>query len=161
DSGLRTVVYDVDSRKVELIRSGVMPFREEGAEEMLERVLASGLLTVADRPDLISPCRFLVMIIGPPVDGHLTPTFARIARPLGGARQRLREGQTLLLRSTVFPGTTQRIQRLLCEAGLRITVACCPERVAQGYSLREFRELPQILSAFDGETLAAVRGLFG
>src|SRR5262249_35494521 len=65
-----------------------------------------------------------------------------------------------ILRSTVFPGTSQRLQRLLGEWGLHIPVACCPERVAQGYSLREFRELPQILSAFDAETLAAVRGLF-
>jgi UDP-N-acetyl-D-mannosaminuronic acid dehydrogenase len=161
DSGLRTVIYDVDSRKVEMIRSGVMPFIEEGAEEMLQRTLASGRLTVEDHPESISACRFLVMIIGTPVDEHLNPTFAAIDRALLSAREHLRDGQVLILRSTVFPGTSQRIQRLLDDAGLRIQVACCPERVAQGYSLREFRELPQILSAFDGETLTAVRELFG
>ncbi|HEY2289304.1 MAG TPA: nucleotide sugar dehydrogenase [Thermoanaerobaculia bacterium] len=161
DSGLRTVIYDVDRRKVERIRSGVMPFCEEGAEEMLQRALASGRLEVEDRPDPISSCRFLVMIIGTPVDEHLNPSFATIDRALRGAREHLRDGQILILRSTVFPGTSQRIQSWLCEAGLRIQVACCPERVAQGYSLREFRELPQLLSAFDAETLAAVRELFG
>ena len=161
DSGLRTVIYDVDRCKVEQIRSGVMPFFEEGAEEMLQRALASGRLEVEDRPDPISSCRFLVMIIGTPVDEHLNPSFAAIDRALQGAREHLRDGQILILRSTVFPGTSQRIQRALSEAGLRIQVACCPERVAQGYSLREFRELPQLLSAFDAETLAAVRELFG
>ncbi|PYQ57189.1 MAG: nucleotide sugar dehydrogenase, partial [Acidobacteria bacterium] len=161
DSGLRTVIYDVDRCKVEQIRSGVMPFFEEGAEEMLQRALASGRLEVEDRPDPIGSCRFLVMIIGTPVDEHLNPSFAAIDRALQGAREHLRDGQILILRSTVFPGTSQRIQRALSEAGLRIQVACCPERVAQGYSLREFRELPQLLSAFDAETLAAVRELFG
>ena len=161
DSGLRTVIYDVDRCKVEQIRSGVMPFFEEGAEEMLQRALASGRLEVEDRPDPIGSCRFLVMIIGTPVDEHLNPSFAAIDRALQGAREHLRDGQILILRSTVFPGTSQRIQRGLSEAGLRIQVACCPERVAQGYSLREFRELPQLLSAFDAETLAAVRELFG
>jgi UDP-N-acetyl-D-mannosaminuronic acid dehydrogenase len=161
DSGLRTVIYDLDRCKVERIRSGVMPFFEEGAEEMLQRALASGRLEVEDRPDPISSCRFLVMIIGTPVDEHLNPSFAAIDRALQGAREHLRDGQILILRSTVFPGTSQRIQRALGEAGLRIQVACCPERVAQGYSLREFRELPQLLSAFDAETLAAVRELFG
>src|SRR3954470_5712395 len=160
DSGLRTVIYDLDRCKVERIRSGVMPFFEEGAEEMLQRALASGRLEVEDRPDPISSCRFLVMIIGTPVDEHLNPSFAAIDRALQGAREHLRDGQILILRSTVFPGTSQRIQRALSEAGLRIQVACCPERVAQGYSLREFRELPQLLSAFDAETLAAVRGMF-
>ena len=161
DSGLRTVIYDLDRCKVERIRSGVMPFFEEGAEEMLQRALASGRLEVEDRPDPIGSCRFLVMIIGTPVDEHLNPSFAAIDRALQGAREHLRDGQILILRSTVFPGTSQRIQRALSEAGLRIQVACCPERVAQGYSLRELCELPQLLSAFDAETLAAVRELFG
>jgi len=77
-------------------------------------------------------------------------------------RAQLRDGQILILRSTVFPGTSERIQRLLQgKFGLRISVACCPERVAQGYSLREFRQLPQIVSAFDPAALEAVRGLFG
>ncbi|MEO8504979.1 MAG: nucleotide sugar dehydrogenase [Acidobacteriota bacterium] len=160
DSGLRTVIYDLDERKVEQIRRGEMPFEEEGASEVLARVLASGRLRVESRPDLIGDSRFLVMIIGTPVDEHLNPRFAGIDRALAAARQHLRAGQTLILRSTVFPGTTQRIQRLLHQWGLPIGVACCPERVAQGYSLREFRQLPQILSACDPATLAAVRELF-
>lgn len=160
DSGLRTVIYDVDSRKVQQIRSGEMPFFEEGADEMLRRTLDSGRLTVEDRAEPISECRFLFMIIGTPVDEHLNPSFSAIDRALRSSWQHLRDGQILVLRSTVFPGTSQRIQRMLDDAGLRIRVACCPERVAQGYSLREFRELPQLLSAFDPETLAAVRGIF-
>jgi len=160
DSGLRTVIYDSDNHKVEMIRSGTMPFHEEGADEMLKRVLRCGRLEVEDRPDLMGQCRFLVMIIGTPVDEHLNPSFAAIDRALQKSREHLRDGQILILRSTVFPGTSQRLQRVLSEWGLRIAVACCPERVAQGYSLREFRELPQIVSAFDPETLAAVRGLF-
>jgi UDP-N-acetyl-D-mannosaminuronic acid dehydrogenase len=160
DSGLRTVIYDVDAEKVRRIRAGEMPFFEEGADEMLGRVLASGRLTVEDRPELMSECRFLVMIIGTPVDEHLNPSFAAIDRVLQKCWEHLRDDQILILRSTVFPGTGQRIQRMLETGGKRIAVACCPERVAQGHSLREFRELPQILSAFDGGTLAAVRGLF-
>jgi UDP-N-acetyl-D-mannosaminuronic acid dehydrogenase len=160
DTGLRTVIYDLDSRKVEQIRSGVMPFYEEGAEEMLRRTLDSGRLEVEDQPSRMSDCRFLVMIIGTPVDEHLNPSFAAIDRALRKSREHLRDGQILILRSTVYPGTSQRIQRMLQESGLDIAVACCPERVAQGYSLREFRELPQILSAFDPATLEAVRGMF-
>src|SRR5258706_6253659 len=136
DSGLRTVIYDVDSRKVDLIRSGTMPFHEDGAEEMLARVLDGGRLQIEDRPGLISQCRFLVMIIGTPLDEHLNPSFVAIDRVLDKSREHLRNGQTLILRSTVYPGTSQRIQRVLGDWGLRISVACCPERVAQGYSLR-------------------------
>jgi UDP-N-acetyl-D-mannosaminuronic acid dehydrogenase len=161
DSGLSTVIYDVDSAKVRRIRGGEMPFFEDGAEEMLRRVLASGKLLVEDSPGLMSQCRLLVMIIGTPVDEHLNPSFAAIDRVLAASRAHLRSGQTLILRSTVFPGTSQRLQRRLQEWGLDIAVACCPERVAQGHSLREFRTLPQLVSAFEPAALAAVRDLFG
>jgi UDP-N-acetyl-D-mannosaminuronic acid dehydrogenase len=161
DSGLRTVIYDIDSAKIAQIREGSMPFHEEGAEPMLRRVLGSGLLRVEDRPEAIHDCRFLVMIIGTPVDEHLNPSFSAIDRALERCRPHLRDGQILILRSTVFPGTSLRLQRRLTEWGLGVGVACCPERVAQGHSLREFRELPQLVSACDAPTLAAVRELFG
>lgn len=162
DSGLKTVVYDVDSAKLELIRSGRMPFREEGADELLPRVLASGLLEVSDRPAVLSRCRFLLLIIGTPVDEHLNPSFTSLDRVLEECREHLRDGQILIVRSTVYPGTSERLQRRLRERfGVDVSVACCPERVAQGVSLKEFRTLPQLVSAFDDATLAAVKELFG
>jgi UDP-N-acetyl-D-mannosaminuronic acid dehydrogenase len=161
DRGLRTVIYDINRDTVECIRSGVMPFREEGADEILPRVLASGTLTVEDRPDLLRECRFLVLIVGTPVDEHLNPNFTAIHRAVEGCNGALRNGQILILRSTVFPGISRHLQQQLRDQGFDIRVAVCPERVAQGYSLVEFREIPQIISAFDPETLAEVRELFG
>lgn len=161
DTGLSTVIYDLDAARVLQIRRGEMPFLEEGAQPVLERVLRSGRLEVDATPERVGECRFLVMIIGTPVDEHMNPSSTAIDRALLGIRDRMRDGQVLVLRSTVFPGTSERLQRRFAEWGLDVRVACCPERVAQGHSLREFRELPQLVSAFDAPTLDAVRGLFG
>jgi UDP-N-acetyl-D-mannosaminuronic acid dehydrogenase len=100
------------------------------------------------------------MVIGTPIDEHLNPTFAAIERAVGACASELRDGQVLILRSTIFPGISHHIQRWLNDRGLKIDVAFCPERIAQGYSLKEFRELPQIVSAFNAATLAEVRKLF-
>ena len=86
DQGLQTVVYDINRETVALIRRGTMPFREEGADEVLARVLARGTLAVEDRPDLLHECRFLVLIVGTPVDEHLNPSFSAIHRAVEGAR---------------------------------------------------------------------------
>ncbi len=161
DSGLRTVAYDVDAAKVRQIRDGRMPFREEDAPEMLARVLKSGHLEVESVPDLMSRCRVLVLVVGTPVDEHLNPSFSGLQRALDQSRDHLRDGQVLVIRSTVYPGTSERLQRHLERLGLRIAVACCPERVAQGWSLREFRCLPQIVSAFTPDALRQVKELFG
>lgn len=161
DSGFRTVIYDINEKVVQSIKQGVMPFAEEGAQEMLQRTLASGKLEAYATPEHVSECRFIVLIVGTPVDEHLNPQFAAIHRAIDMCAANLRDGQILILRSTVFPGISKLIQSYLAEKGLKISVAFCPERVAQGYSLREFRELPQIISAFDPVTLQEVKALFG
>lgn len=160
DCGLKTVIYDINARTVESIRQGQMPFAEEGGQEMLKRTLAGGNLVVEDNPRLLAECEFLVLVVGTPVDEHLNPSFTAIHKAVQLCREYLRDGQVMILRSTVFPGISQHIQQELKESGLDISVAFCPERVAQGYSIKEFRELPQIISAFDEAALAKVRRLF-
>jgi UDP-N-acetyl-D-mannosaminuronic acid dehydrogenase len=161
DSGFRTVIYDTNAETVEAIRRGQMPFAEEGAPELLRKVLDGGLLEVTPSPELMRECRFLVLVIGTPVDQHLTPSFTGMDRAIEACAGYLHDGQILILRSTIFPGISENIQKNLAARGLHITVAFCPERVAQGQSLREIRQLPQIVSAFDPATLRAVRELFG
>ena len=161
DSGFKTVIYDTNAQTVETIRRGVMPFAEEGAPELLRKVLDGGRLEVTPSPDHMRDCRFLVLVIGTPVDQHLTPSFTGMDRAIEACAGYLRDGQILILRSTIFPGISEHIQKNLAARGLDIPVAFCPERVAQGHSLREIRQLPQIVSAFDPATLRAVRELFG
>ncbi|HWE01596.1 MAG TPA: nucleotide sugar dehydrogenase [Tepidisphaeraceae bacterium] len=161
DCGLKTVIYDLNSRHVQMIARGEMPFAENGAEPMLAKVLAAATLEVSDTPALLGDCKFVVLIIGTPVDEHLNPDFTAIHRAIDCCQSELRDGQILVLRSTVFPGISHHIQRYLHEKGLKIDVAFCPERVAQGNSLTEFRQLPQIVSAFDEGALEKVKGLFG
>src|SRR5207253_9395409 len=78
DSGLRTVVYDINRAAVEQVRRGQMPFAEEGADDLLPRVLARGLLEVHATPEPLAECRFLVLVVGTPVDEHLNLTFSAI-----------------------------------------------------------------------------------
>jgi len=94
DSGLKTVIYDTNARTLERIRRGEMPFGEEGAPELLAKVLAGGLLEVRDTPEGMEECRFIVLVIGTPVDQHLTPSFSGMRRAIEGCSKYLRDGQT-------------------------------------------------------------------
>ncbi len=160
NEGHPTLIYDIDAPKVERIMAGQMPFLEEGGPEARGRARAPRRQQAAASPDGLRDCEFLVLIVGTPVDEHLNPTFNALHRVLEECLPFLADGQILILRSTVFPGISAHIRRFLAERGRRIDIAFCPERVAQGCSLREFRELPQIISAFDEGTLARVRRLF-
>jgi UDP-N-acetyl-D-mannosaminuronic acid dehydrogenase len=161
EAGFKTLIYDTNGQTVEKIRRGEMPFAEEGAPDLLRKVLAGGGLEVRETPEGMEACRFVVLVIGTPVDQHLTPSFSGMRRAIEGCSKYLRDGQIVVLRSTIFPGISEFIERDLAGRGLDIRVAFCPERVAQGQSLREIRHLPQIVSAFDAPTLEAVKELFG
>jgi UDP-N-acetyl-D-mannosaminuronic acid dehydrogenase len=161
DCGLATLIYDTDEQKLGRLGKGEMPFFEKGGAAMLQRVRERGTLLLTHQPDRLAECRFLICIIGTPVDEHLNPSFTGIQTALEGCLPHLRDGQILVLRSTIYPGISKRIQEFLSSHGLEIAVAFCPERVAQGFSLEEFRTLPQIISAFDEAALAAVKDLFG
>ena len=160
ERGLSTTIIDIDAKKIESISAGVMPFHENGAPEMLKRVLASGKLSATTQASAVGRARYVVCIIGTPVDEHLNPSFTGILKTLDGCREYMHDGQVFVLRSTVFPGTSARTQRYFDDHGKHIRVAFCPERVAQGESLKEFQSLPQLVSAFDKDTLAQMRTLF-
>ncbi len=160
DHNLQTVIYDLNRQAVEQVREGKMPFLEEDGPATLQRVLRKGILEVCDRPDRLPECQFLILVIGTPVDKHLNPSFLGMEKALDECLSYLRNGQILILRSTVFPGITAHVQNYLSSRGLSISVAFCPERVAQGYTLREIRELPTIVSAFYRETLEKTHRLF-
>lgn len=158
--GLSTAIYDLDTAALAEIAAGRFPFLERGGPEALAAALASGRLILASTPDVLAGCRTVVCTVGTPVDEHLNPRFSAIHRAIDSCGGHLRDGQLFVLRSTVFPGLSEQIQEHFRRRGRAIDVAFCPERVAQGESLAEFRSLPQIVSAFDQRTLAEVGALF-
>ncbi len=158
--GLSTAIYDLDERAIGEVRAGRFPFLERGGPEALSAALASGRLTLSSAPEVLASCRFVVCTVGTPVDEHLNPRFSAIHRAIDGCGEHLRDGQVFVLRSTVFPGLSEQIREHFRRRGLAIDVAFCPERVAQGQSLEEFRSLPQLVSAFDQRTLRDVSALF-
>lgn len=152
-------IYDIDIQAVERVRKGQMPFRDEGAEEALAKALKAGM-EVSTSSDRLASCDILVVVIGTPVDEHLNPSFAVFDRLLHQLSEVVREGQTLVLRSTVFPGTSERVNQYFLNRGLKVDIAFCPERVAEGVALKEIRQLPQIVSSFSERGVAEAKALF-
>ena len=147
DAGLDVTLFDIDTGAVDSVRAGKMPFFERGADEVLTRVLATGRLTVSADPATVATASVVVVVIGTPVDEHLNPDPGAVVRAIEGMLDHLHDGQLLVLRSTVYPGVTAMVERLLARHGRHIDVAFCPERIAEGQAMTELHTLPQIVSA--------------
>jgi len=161
DRGARVAIYDVSETAVATVNSGRTPFAEPGAEEALHRVLGAGRLEASVDPAVVSTAEHVVVVIGTPVDEHLNPKQTAITRALGGCSEYLRDGQLLILRSTVFPGVTALVEKMLAGLGLQIDVAFCPERIAEGKAMVELFELPQIVSSRTPAGTKRAAALFG
>ena len=160
ESGLHVLVQDINEAALSVIGSGKMPFAEEGGEVLLQAAIAAGRLTLsADTAD-IPPGVPIVITIGTPVDEFLNPVHKEVRTCLDGLLDRIEDSSLILLRSTVYPGTTAWVERHLAAAGKRPLVAFCPERAVQGKAIKELAEMPQLIGGTTPAATAAARQLF-
>jgi UDP-N-acetyl-D-mannosaminuronic acid dehydrogenase len=160
ETGLRVGIYDTNPVTLMRIAAGNMPFLEVGAEDLLKRVLESGRLELGTDGTMLERSLQLIVVIGTPVDEFLAPSITIFERTVDQIVPHLRPGTLIVLRSTVFPGTTQYVAQHLAEAGCKADVAYCPERIAEGQALEELRKLPQIIGADDDGAAARATALF-
>ena len=158
--GVRVGIYDVSEAAVATVNADRMPFAEPGAAGLLREALAEGRLTASADPSIVGRAEHVVVVIGTPVDEHLNPDQAAIPNALGGCASYLRDGQILILRSTVYPGVTALVEKTVAALGADIDIAFCPERIAEGKAMTELFELPQIVSARTPRGLDRASGLF-
>jgi UDP-N-acetyl-D-mannosaminuronic acid dehydrogenase len=160
DRGLSVVVFDVSETAVALVNDATLPFDEPDADHRLKAAVSSGLLEASTDPAVVGGAQNVVVVIGTPVDEHLNPNPQAIPRALEACIPYFKDGQLLVLRSTVFPGVTRLVERRLTERGLAIDVSFCPERIAEGRAMTELFNLPQIVSGRDPRVIDRAASLF-
>jgi UDP-N-acetyl-D-mannosaminuronic acid dehydrogenase len=154
-------IYDVSQTAVDTVNAGQLPFAEPGAVEPLRTGLAAGRLRASADPAIVGTAEHVIVVIGTPVDEHLNPEPDAIPNALGAFASYLRDGQILILRSTVYPGVTALVEKTIAALGADIDVAFCPERIAEGHAMTELFELPQIVSARTARGVERASALFG
>jgi UDP-N-acetyl-D-mannosaminuronic acid dehydrogenase len=160
ESGLRVNVNDLNRHTLDTLAAGRIPFIERGAEEALASALAHKRLVFTSAPDQISASGPVIITIGTPIDEFLNPVRRVVQDCIDALLPALKDGQLVILRSTVFPGTTDWLASYLDLKGRKLKVAFCPERVVQGNGLVELREMPQIVSGTTPEAEAEAAAVF-
>lgn len=162
--GIFTYGVDVDKKKVEVLVAKKMPFKEDGAQEVLERVVGKEFVPTTDFSK-VREVDYVVMTLGTPVDEYLNPDFSQIEGALGALMPNLKEGQTIILRSTVSPGSTEYVKNYIEKQGKfrigeNLFLAFCPERIAEGKAMKELAELPEIVGTLDEKSREKAVALF-
>ena len=169
DRGVHVLGVDHDPSVIASLRSGRMPFAESGTQELLERVLPTGRLELADRAVDAAEADDIVITVGTPSFSHIESDLRQVRAAVDDLLPMLRPGHALILRSTIAPGTTEFVagyiekQRGL-RAGEDLFVAHAPERIAAGRFLEEISTLPCIVGGVgeaSTERAASTFSVFG
>jgi UDP-N-acetyl-D-mannosaminuronic acid dehydrogenase len=145
--GVAVCLYDIDATAVALVNDGQLSFMEPGATDVLREALAAGLVRATVSSAAIGEADTVVVVIGTPIDEHLNPDLHAVQTAIEDVAASLTDGQLLVLRSTVYPGVTAMVERLVERLGIDVDVAFCPERIAEGRAMTELYELPQIVGS--------------
>ena len=156
-AGHDVLIHDVNRAALDILRSGVVPFREEGAAYLLKDALDSGRISFSEEPESLKGYENVILTIGTPVDEFLNPEHRPIKACLDGILPYISDDALLVIRSTVYPGTTDWVSRYV---GGRLEVAFCPERTVQGNGIEEIRELRQLIGGCNPEAYCKADALF-
>lgn len=160
DQELKVCLYDLNRGGFEQVERGEMPFIEYDAEPILKRVINETLFLSSAIED-VGQSKFVIVTIGTPVDEHLNPDLRSVRKLFDELRPHLHEDQVIIIRSTVYPGTCKSILDQLNESGSGWKIAYCPERIAQGYAIRELKQFPQLVAGMTKEAASEAAGLLG
>jgi UDP-N-acetyl-D-mannosaminuronic acid dehydrogenase len=148
DSGVDVLGVDNDAERLATVRAGRMPFKEPGMDELLTRVASR--LELSGRAAYAAGADAIVLTLGTPSFSHVEIDMGDVRAVLDDLLPHLREGQLLVLRSTVAPGTTEFVAGYLekhrgFKVGENLFVAHVPERIAADRFLAEIGTLPCIV----------------
>ncbi|MEP7246270.1 MAG: nucleotide sugar dehydrogenase [Gammaproteobacteria bacterium] len=162
---------DVDPHKLDMIRSGKSPIVEEGIQELMRKVVDSGRVKVTnDVAAAVRDTEISFVCVGTPSSpngGQDLGAIRRVMEQIGTALKDKKSHHTIVLRSTVQPGTVETVVRpALEEASGRksdkdFSVCFQPEFLREGTSIKDYDNPPlTIVGAREPEAAAAVKKLF-
>lgn len=169
--GHEVVGVDINPLKVELIGSGQSPVVEEGIEELISAAVKAGQLTAThDVAAAVAGTEISLISVATPALANFMPDLTAldaVVRQIGSEIAKKASQHTLVIRSTVAPGTTrERIAPLLEQAagrkiGDRLSLVFNPEFLREGSSVSDFHNPPQtIVGSLDEAGVVAMRRLY-
>ena len=160
--GHHVTVTEIDERRLGALRSGMVPIRERGLDDIVDRQVAAGLLRFEDARTVdVTKSDVVMVAVGTPSQadgrvelGHVAAAVRQIAR--GNPRA------LVVIKSTVPPGTCDRMQALAhAEGGTGVRVVSNPEFLREGRAVQDFMQPDRVvIGARDAADAAIVEQLY-
>ena len=146
---IKVHIHDTNKKSINLIKKGVMPHKEKNGVKLLKNAINKNLISYSSEIKNIKLNKFNVICLGTPIDEFLNPQYNILIDIIKKLLPYLNTKHHIIIRSTVYPGTTSFLSQLLLKNKKDIKMTFFPERFVQGLALEEFNKFPHLIGAIN------------
>lgn len=158
EMGAGVICIDVDERKIESLRQGIVPIYEPGLEEMVRRNLREGKLRfLTDLTQVIDQVDIVFSAVGTPPDEDGSADLRYVLAVARAFGQSIKKYTLLVTKSTVPVGTAARIRQVIQEEldkrgeQIPFDVASNPEFLKEGAAIKDFMSPDRVIVGVDSD----------
>lgn len=163
NSGNQVVGVDINKRTVEILRTGKMPFEEEGFQELLDKAIEKKSFRAGS---IVEEADAFLVAVPTPFDSEMR--MADLKYVISACEMivpHLRKGNLVIIESTIPPNTCDKQVRYILEkSDLKMCedfyLSHCPERAIPGNTLQEMVNNDRVIGGVDEKSTQLTAELY-
>ncbi len=164
-AGFKTIGFDVQSAKVDMVNAGHNYIGDVVDAELTELV-RKGLLSATTDFSFVKDVDFIAICVPTPLDAHQAPDISYVEASAKAIAGHLTRGTMVVLESTTYPGTTEEFIKPILEQGSGLTcgedfyLGFSPERVDPGNLIYKTKNTPKVVGAVGKDAQEVISAVY-
>ena len=142
--GYNVILIDKNKENIKKINHGIMPFIEEGCAKLLKKMISKRKIFATLDLNEVKKCKYIIVCLGTPINKKFEPNLKNFISFFYSLKKYLNRNHIVIIRSSIYPGICNKVFNII-ESYCK-NLSYCPERIAQGKSLKELPKISQIVS---------------
>lgn len=164
-SGFKTIGFDVQDQKVEMVNAG-HNYIGDVVDDDLAEIVKQGMLSATNDFSFIKDVDFVAICVPTPLDIHQQPDISYVKASTEAISRYMKKGTMVVLESTTYPGTTEELVRPILEKGSGLKcgedfyLGFSPERVDPGNLIYKTKNTPKVVGAIGDDALEVIAAMY-
>lgn len=164
-AGYKTIGFDVQNKKVELVNKG-HNYIGDVVDDDLKELVGNGMLKATTDFNFVKDVDFVAICVPTPLDDHQQPDISYVKSSAEQIAKHMTKGTMVVLESTTYPGTTEELLKPILEneSGLKcgkdFYLGFSPERVDPGNKHFKTKNTPKVVGAVGKDATEVIAAMY-
>ena len=163
-AGFKTIGFDVQKAKVDLVNSGTN-YIGDVVDDDLKEIVENGMLQATNDFEFVKDVDFIAICVPTPLDRHQQPDISYVRSSAEEIAKHMTKGTMVVLESTTYPGTTEELLKPILESsGLKcgedFYLGFSPERVDPGNKQFKTKNTPKVVGAIGDDAREVIAAMY-